>query len=243
VVRTICAPACKARAYSLIEGGGVEAARGRGVVTACTCARIPICEIDRAVMESSMNRRKILVVIALGALVTGAAALVHAQNEAPKSAPDAPAQAPNVLYDFNALPDPVKRMLEQIAAAAQSGEIETMRPVFESNELKPMVAAAYVEDPIAYWKKQSADGTGRDVLAAMLNVMSAGYVRVGKGQDEMYVWPYFAETDLRRLTPSQDVELYRIVAPSLAVPMKKDGKYSYYRLGISASGVWHYFIQ
>ena len=34
-----------------------------------------------------------------------------------------------------------------------------------------------------------------------------------------------------------------IVAPSLALPMKKDGKYSYYRLGISPSGVWHYFIQ
>ena len=195
-----------------------------------------------------MNRRRILVVIALAALVAGTAALVHAQNEAPKSAPGAAGQAPKVLYDFNALPDPVKRMLEQIAAAAQSGEIENMRPVFESNELKPMVAAAYVEDPIAYWKKQSADGTGRDVLAAMLNIMSAGYVRVGQAGDEMagdemYVWPYFAEIDLGRLTPAQEVELYRIVAPSLAVPMKKDGKYSYYRLGISPSGVWHYFIQ
>jgi hypothetical protein len=249
VVRTICAPACKARAYSLIEGSAEEAAAfGRGVVTACTCARIPICEIDRAVMESGMNRRRILVVIALAALVAGTAALVHAQNEAPKSAPGAAGQAPKVLYDFNALPDPVKRMLEQIAAAAQSGEIENMRPVFESNELKPMVAAAYVEDPIAYWKKQSADGTGRDVLAAMLNVMSAGYVRVAQAGDEMagdemYVWPYFAEIDLGRLTPAQEVELYRIIAPSLAMPMKKDGKYSYYRLGISPSGVWHYFIQ
>ena len=190
-----------------------------------------------------MNRRRILVVIALAALVTGSAALVYAQNEAPKSPPAGTAGTPTVLYDFNALPDPVKRMLEQIATAAQSGEIETMRPVFESNELKPMVAAAYVDDPIAFWKKESADGTGRDVLAAMLDVMSSGYVRVGKGQDEMYVWPYFAETDLAKLTPSQEVELYRIVAPALAVPMKKAGKYSYYRLGISPNGVWHYFIQ
>ena len=201
-----------------------------------------------------MNRRRILVVIALVALVTATAALVHAQNEVPKSPPGAGAEAskpdrtasgqtPEVLYDFNALPGPVKRMLQQIAEAAQSGEIETLRPVFESNELKPMVAAAYVDDPIAYWKKQSADGTGRDVLAALLNVMSAGYVRVGKGQDQMYVWPYFAETDLGRLTPAQDVELYRLVAPPLALPMKKDGKYSYYRLGISPTGVWHYFIQ
>jgi hypothetical protein len=73
-----------------------------------------------------------------------------------------------VLYDFNALPNPVKRMLQQIADAAQSGDIEKMRPVFESNELKPMVTTAYVDDPIAFWKKASADGTGRDVLAAIL---------------------------------------------------------------------------
>jgi len=156
---------------------------------------------------------------------------------------EAPSQTPKVLYDFNALPDPVKRMLEQIAVAAQSGEIENMLPVFESNELKPMVTTAYVEDPIAFWKKASADGTGRDVLAAMLNAMASGYVRVGQGQDEIYVWPYFAETDLTKLTPAQEVELYRIVPPALALPMKKAGKYSYYRLGISPTGVWQYFLQ
>ena len=192
--------------------------------------------------------------IALAALVAGAAALVYAQNEignSPKFAADqmvtaataAPGQAPRVLYDFNALPDPVKRMLEQIVVAAESGEIETMRPVLESNELKPMVAAAHVEDPIEFWKKASADGAGRDVLAAMLNVIASGFVRVGQGQDEMYVWPYFAEIDLATLTPSQEVDLYRIVPPALAVPMKKAGKYSYYRLGISPTGVWHYFLQ
>ena len=152
-------------------------------------------------------------------------------------------KAPEALYDFNALPDPVKRMLERIADAAQSGEIEKMRPVFESNELKPMVAAAHVDDPIAFWKKESADGTGRDVLAAMLDVMSAGYVRTGQGSDEMYVWPYFAETGLSELTPSQEVELYRVVPPKRAAAMKKSGKYSYYRLGIASNGVWHYFLQ
>jgi hypothetical protein len=194
-----------------------------------------------------MNRRKNLVAIALAALVAGAAALVYAQNEAGISAAtaavEAPGQAPEVLYDFDALPAPVKRMLEQIAVAAESGEIENMRPVFESNELKPMVTTAFVEDPIAFWKKGSADGTGRDVLAAMLDVITSGFVRAGQGQDEMYVWPYFAETDLAKLTPSQEVELYRVVPPERAVSMKKAGKYGYYRLGISPTGVWHYFIQ
>jgi hypothetical protein len=215
-----------------------------------------------------MNR-KILVMIALGALVAGALALVYAEHEEarPREAAQAGATAieppahpvdvteaagtpstpsgetSNVHYDFDALPAPVKRMLQQIAGAAESGEIENMRPVFESNELKPMVTTAYVDDPIAFWKKESADGTGRDVLAAMLNVMSSGFVRVGQGKSEIFVWPYFAETGVAKLTPAQEVELYRIVSPTLALPMKKAGKYSYYRLGISPTGIWQYFIQ
>ena len=188
--------------------------------------------------------------IAVAALVAGAAALVAIRSEAPKSsativtaAAAAADQAAKALYDFNTLPDPVKRMLEQIAAAAESGEIENMRPVLESNELRPMVADTYVADPIALWKKGSADGSGRDVLAAMLNVMSSGYAHVGQGKDEMYVWPYFAETGLSALSPAQDVEFYRIVPPERAIAMKKTGKYGYYRLGIAPDGVWHYFLQ
>ena len=200
-----------------------------------------------------MNRRKACM-IALGALVAGAAALVYAEykgGEQPRrvatgvalAAAESQVQSPEPHYDFHSLPDPVKTMIERIAAAAETGEIENMRAVLESNELKPMIADAYVEDPIAFWKQQSADGSGRDVLAAMLDVMSTGFVRVEQGQDEIYVWPYFAEMDLAKLTPPQEVELYRLVSPSLAVPMKQDGKYSYYRLGISPSGVWHYFLQ
>jgi hypothetical protein len=215
-----------------------------------------------------MNRKS-LVMIALGALVAGALVLVYAMSNAPNrrevafagaarstipasggnvaetaATPAAPpSETSKVLYDFNALPNPVKRMLQQIADAAQSGDIEKMRPVFESNELKPMVTTAYVDDPIAFWKKTSADGTGRDVLAAMLNVMTSGFVHKGQSKEEIFVWPYFAETDLAKLTPAQEVELYRILSPEAALQMKKAGKYSYYRLGISPTGVWQYFMQ
>ena len=205
-----------------------------------------------------MTRRNIM--IALGALVAGALAVVYSARDTDATrrisaemagdvtitgaAPSASqAGNPKVLYDFNALPDPVKRTLRQIAGAAESGDIEAMRPVLESNELKPMVTTSFVDDPIAFWKKASADGKGRDVLAAMLNVLSTGYVRVGQGKDEIYVWPYFAETDLAKLRPAQEVELYRIVPPQLALPMKRSGKYSYYRLGVSPTGVWQYFLQ
>lgn len=190
-----------------------------------------------------MNCRRNAAVIALAALVAGGFALVHAQNMTGPVVPAAAAESPKVLYDFSALPDPVKRMLEQIAGAAQSGEIEALRTVFESNELKPMVAGEYVDDPIAFWKKDSADGSGRDVLAALLNTMSSGYVRVGQAKDEIFVFPYFAEVDLTKLTPAQEVELYRIAPAADVLAMKKSGKYAGYRLGISPTGVWQYFLR
>lgn len=192
--------------------------------------------------------------------VAGAAdqPLAATETAKPKAAPPAPATvpaqpkptaapqgaaSPEVLYDLNALPDPIKDTLQGIVVAAQSGDIDEMLPVLQENELPPMLAAAAVSDPIAFWKKASADGQGRDILAAMLNVFSSGFVRTGDGKDALYVWPYFAEMDLSKLTPAQEVELYRIVPPAQALEMKKTGKYTYYRAGIGGDGVWHYFLQ
>jgi hypothetical protein len=150
---------------------------------------------------------------------------------------------PQILYDPQALPAPVKQTLQEIFETAQSGDIEAMRPVLESNELSPMVASAHVDDPVAFWKKNSADGEGRDVLAALLNILSTGFIKTGQRNDQIYIWPYLAEMDLTKLTPAQEVELYRIVPAEKALAMKKSGKYSYYRLGVSPTGVWQYFLQ
>ncbi len=212
-----------------------------------------------------MNRWKYVVIIA--ALVAGAAALVYAKDgekaaQVPKEAAGAPAdgdlpsepartgevvqsdgQKLKVLYDFKPLPEPVQRTLADIIFTAETGNMQAMRPVLESREFKPMVAAEFVSDPVAYWKEHSIDGTGRDVLAAMLNMLAFGFVLTGEGSDAMYVWPYFAEADITKLTPAQQVEFYRAVPPERAAAMKKSGKYDYYRLGISPNGVWHYFIQ
>ena len=214
-------------------------------------------------MERSVNRWTIAI-IGLVALVAGAAPLVYARDGGGAGMPQAPRytqvaqvserlpdtlegqedpDSPKVIYDPGTLPDPVQRMLGKIVSAAQTGNLEAMRTALEANELKPMVAAAHVSDPIDYWNKQSADGTGRDVLAAMLNIITSGGVLTGKGHDAMYVWPYFAETDIAKLTPPQLVEFYRVVPPKAAAAILKSGKYDYYRLGISPAGVWHYFIR
>jgi hypothetical protein len=46
-----------------------------------------------------------------------------------------------------------------------------------------------------------------------------------------------------RSSRRQEVELYRIVPPAQALAVKKAGKYSYYRLGISPTGSGTIFLQ
>ncbi|MCC0058746.1 MAG: hypothetical protein H6886_05680 [Hyphomicrobiaceae bacterium] len=199
-----------------------------------------------------MKQRKNVVMVALAALVTGAAMLVYAsvgEVAASDKLPDPDAEkaqsriGPKVLYDATATPKLVQRILKMIILAAETGDIEEMRAVLESNELKPMVAAKHIDDPIAYWKEQSVDGTGRDILATMLNMLSTGFVLTGEGNDAMYVWPYFAEADLTELSPRQQVELYRLVPPKQAKAMIASGKYAGYRLGVAPNGIWHYFLK
>jgi hypothetical protein len=171
------------------------------------------------------------------------AAPLDAAPEPLEPLPSLAAQEGDSRHDIEQLPPEIRAMLVDIVVAAQSGDIEEMRAVLEQNELKPMLSSAPVGDPIAFWKEASADGEGREVLAAMLNVFSAGFAKQGEGKDATYVWPYFAEMDLTKLTPAEEVELYRIVPAEEATAMKKAGKYSYYRAGIGSDGVWHYFMR
>jgi hypothetical protein len=172
------------------------------------------------------------------------------QASAPKSAspkkqqpPAAP--FPQVRYGNEGLPAPVQDMREAILGAIRSGRIEDLRHAWELNELKPDLGVPSVGDPIAHWKQISGDGEGREILAALAEILEAGYVVLPLGRDiennRLYVWPYFAEVPLDKLTPPQEVELLRLVPPATAKDMRSAGKYSHWRVVIGADGTWHSF--
>jgi hypothetical protein len=203
-------------------------------------------------METGMKVRKNVVIVALAAFLTSAALVVYGSADtvaASEKLPDPEADAvqarpgPKVLYDAAGTPKLVQRILNMIFLAAQSGEIEEMRAVLETNELKPMVAARHIDDPIAFWRSQSVDGTGRDILATMLDMLNTGFVLKDSGDTAMYVWPYFAEIDLATLSPKEQVELHRLVPPEEAKAMIASGIYTGYRLGVAPNGIWHYFLK
>ncbi len=153
------------------------------------------------------------------------------------------AAPPKILYDVTSLPEPVKKMRDAILQAARTGDIEEMRPVLESNEIPPVVSFGSSEDPISFWKTTSGDGKGREILAIMLEIFESGFVRINVGKkDEAFIWPYFHELPLDKLTPAQEVELYRLVHPKDVKVMKEAGSYLHYRGGITKDGTWQYFV-
>jgi hypothetical protein len=155
--------------------------------------------------------------------------------------------APNggleILRDISILPAQVARMRSEMLTAAMSGELAALRIPVEMNEIPPMLAKEKVPDPVDYWKKTSGDGQGREIMAVIVELFRTGFVRkAGAGTaNDMYIWPYFAELPLDKLTPAQEVELLTLVTPERLKAMRATGKYDHYQIGISGDGVWHFF--
>ncbi len=150
---------------------------------------------------------------------------------------------PQVSYDPSALPVPVRRLREQILQAAARGDLEGLRPIFDANGAPPAVSAGEVDDPIAFLKEASGDDEGIEILGILTDILEAGYVRLSAGTaQEIYVWPYFANYPLEKLTPSQKVEVYRVLTAADFAESRDFGAYIFYRVGIGADGTWHYFL-
>ena len=163
--------------------------------------------------------------------------------EATEDGPDDQSATPVVHYGEDGLPDAVLRTRTEILEAAKTGIIENLRPVLESNEMPPTLSFSGIEDPIAYLKTVSGDAEGREMLAILTEILEAGWVHVEKGTaQEMYVWPYFAQYPLHKLSPQQFVELFKIVTAGDYEDMQAYGAYIFYRVGIGPDGTWHYFV-
>jgi hypothetical protein len=155
----------------------------------------------------------------------------------------APSRTPEIHTDLSTLPGPVRKMREAILEAARSGDITALHPVVEMNELKPTISFGDANDPIAYWKKTSGDGQGREIMAIMVEILEMPFARTDTGtSNEMYVWPYLAVLPPAKLNPAQQIDLYRLMTPDEAKNMKEFGSYIHYRLGLGPDGTWHFFV-
>ncbi len=200
-------------------------------------------------VEPRLSRLLVLVLAGLLLVYAGPAPALERRGAPGPHEPDHPQGPRSALAHPNPaakpLPAAVEEMREAILAAANSGRIEDLRVPLDWNELKPDLSAKTVEDPIAYWKRISGDGEGREILAVLANILRMRPAELPLGKDlennVIYVWPYLAEAKLESLTPAEEVDLLRLVSPEEAKAMRKAKKWTWWRLSIGADGTWHSF--
>lgn len=153
---------------------------------------------------------------------------------------------PAILYDSELLPDSANRMRELIREAAMTGDIEALRPLIGLGPNQTRLATTRIEeDPIDYLRGTSGDGEGVELMAILLDVLDAGFVKVERPADQggpYYLWPYFAAMPIEELTAPQEVELLRIVTAGDYDEMKIYGGYNFYRTAITEEGAWEFFF-
>jgi hypothetical protein len=140
------------------------------------------------------------------------------------------------------LPQHVADLRDAILTAARSGNIEELKVAFDVSGAVPDFGIGGMNDPIRALKAASDDGQGREILAALIEVLSLPPATSPFGSDIennlIYVWPYLAERQLDKLTPAEDVDLYRLVDPAKASEMHEKRRWMWWRLTIAADGTW-----
>lgn len=155
-----------------------------------------------------------------------------------------PAVSVELIRDLSLLPDPVQRMRALIIEAATSGDPENLRALLGKGPTATRLSFGNFDgDPVTYIRAISGDGEGLEILAIMIDLLNAGFVRVdADGPEDAFVWPYFAAVPLESLTPPQRVELLRIVTAGDVEDMKAYGAYNFFRIGITPDGAWSFFM-
>jgi hypothetical protein len=150
---------------------------------------------------------------------------------------------PRIYYHDDALPAEVLKTRNALLLAARTGDPENLRPILEAGKVKTIVSFGGEEDPIAYWKASSIDGTARDILAEMIKIFSSGFVYISPGtSNAMYIWPYHFVYPLERLSAEQEVELYLLIPPEYREDMEAAGGYIGFRAGIDTDGSLVFFV-
>jgi hypothetical protein len=143
------------------------------------------------------------------------------------------------------LPPHVADLRDVILTAARSGKIDELKAAFDVSGAVPDLGISPRSDPIKALKDRSADPDGRDTLAALVQILEMPPAALPLGNDlennMVYVWPYLASRTLDKLSPSEQVDLYRLVSPAEAAEMRAKKRWLWWQLAIAADGTWMLF--
>lgn len=210
-------------------------------VTTATARRHSRCDL-RAMM-AFLVAAAVLLVSAVSA--TGAGRTANKTTAAGGGAAAGPTLPVAVGFGRDGLPVNVAEMRDAILAAALTGDLKELMVPVQWNELPPDFGAKPVKETLETWRKASHDGTGREMLALIADILSGPYAVRRQGADienaKIFIWPAFAELPLDKLTPQLDVALLRLLSVEEVKRMKSAGHYDGYGVAIGADGTWHAF--
>lgn len=153
------------------------------------------------------------------------------------------AQPPEVHYGEDGLPAAVRDKRARLIAAAHSGDITALLPLLATGTTPTVLTNGDPGSPLDVLKSESGDPDGREVLAVLWTVLDSGWVVEDKGKpEERYIWPYFSRMQLSALSPSQEVELLRLVTAGDFEQMKEGNSYNFFRVEINADGTLKAFL-
>ena len=152
-------------------------------------------------------------------------------------------EVPTVLRDETTLPAAVRETRAQIMAAAKSGDIRKLKSLIEAGDQPTQLTFDELDtDPIDFLLAASGDAEGHEMLAILLEVLEAGFVRVEDEDGVLYVWPYFAAYPIEKLDAKMKVELFRLLTGGDYDEMREFGAYVFYHIGIGEDGQWRFFL-
>lgn len=148
----------------------------------------------------------------------------------------------DIRYGADSLPPTVAERRRRLIEAARTGDIEALRTVFETQAGPPVVSVTgEADDLVGFLRQQSGDEEGREILAILIELLESGHVAVGEGPARTFVWPYFAEVPLQDLDARHYVEVYRVLTAVDVEEMLREGRYLFFRVGITEDGRLRYF--
>lgn len=174
-----------------------------------------------------------------GTSTSGASTTVTAPaSSTTTTAPTCSASRENIeLLHQGGLAEDVESMRAAIFEAAMSCDYEALESLALAGSGEFTFSfGGQTEGPAAYWR--SAEERGDPVLAMLVTVLNVPYGR----EDGLVVWPFAHALDFQNLNPAQEDLLAQFFTPKDIDEWKSFGGYLGYRVGISESGDWMFFV-
>lgn len=140
------------------------------------------------------------------------------------------------------LPEPVAHTRQRIIEAALACDLDELARIADEGKQSFTYSFGVGEgekgDPAAHWR--TTEQHGEPVTALLVRLLGTRYARGSRAAGGYYAWPAISEFKHPKATDW--AELGDIFPPKELDTMRTMDVYLHYRIGISPSGEWMYFV-